>query len=137
MLLPIFVSLSHTRTISFEALLSPPLFHIDSVGYNILNKKTLNILPLPVSLAALQLLVGGIWASCLWQLGLRQKPKLSNVDVPGLFKVACFHSGGQLATVLSLGKWLQLYHLLVMLLVCNILSDLNYHVVHLLQGLGL
>ncbi len=105
MLLPIFISLLHIHTRSFEARLSPPLFHIVSVGYNIVNKKTLKTLPLPVSLAALQLLVGSIWASSLWQMGLRQKPKFSEVDIPSLFKVACFHGGGQLATVLSLGNW--------------------------------
>ncbi len=80
------------------------LWYALNVWYNIVNKKVLNALPLPSSVAVLQLGIGSLWVGTQWLLGIRAPPgKLTSAGAARLTPVAFFHGGGQLATVLSLG----------------------------------
>ncbi|CAM9767164.1 unnamed protein product [Chrysoparadoxa australica] len=78
-------------------------WYVANIGYNIVNKKVLNKLPLPWSVATTQLMVGGVWAVLLWALRLRTAPSLTGSELKDLVPLALFHGGGQLATVTSLG----------------------------------
>ncbi|CAM9126947.1 unnamed protein product, partial [Phaeothamnion confervicola] len=71
--------------------------------YNIVNKRVLNRLPLPWTVASAQLGIGGVWVAVQWLLRLRAAPSLGPYDLASVLPVAVFHGGGQLATVLSLG----------------------------------
>ena len=80
------------------------LWYALNVWYNIVNKRVLNALDLPVSIAVLQLGIGSLWVSTQWGLGVRTRPgELTSSGLSRLTPVAFFHGGGQLATVLSLG----------------------------------
>lgn len=80
------------------------LWYALNVWYNIVNKKVLNALDLPIPIAVLQLGIGSLWVTALWTVGIRKRPgKLTSSGVNMLSPVAFFHGGGQLATVLSLG----------------------------------
>lgn len=80
------------------------LWYALNVWYNIVNKKVLNALPLPSSIAVLQLGIGSLWVGTQWIVGMRAPPgQLTSAGVGRLTPVAFFHGGGQLATVLSLG----------------------------------
>mmetsp|Transcript_27538 Transcript_27538/g.81006 ORF Transcript_27538/g.81006 Transcript_27538/m.81006 type:complete len:418 (-) Transcript_27538:78-1331(-) len=75
-----------------------------NVVYNIMNKKVLNTLPAPVTVASLQLAIGALFASSLWSLGLRPAPKLNSKGKKIVQKIGLFHAVGQLMTVISLGS---------------------------------
>ena len=47
------------------------LWYLFNIGYNIYNKKALNALPIPYTMAALQLFVGIPYVAVLWLTGLR------------------------------------------------------------------
>lgn len=79
------------------------LWYALNVVYNIVNKKVLNVLPLPWIVSVVQLLVGGVWATSLWLLRLRAAPQLTGDEVKRLAPIGLFHGAGQAATVLSLG----------------------------------
>lgn len=80
------------------------LWYALNVWYNIVNKRVLNALALPVSVAVAQLGIGSLWVSLQWAVGARAPPgKLAMEGVRRVAPVAMFHGGGQLATVLSLG----------------------------------
>lgn len=80
------------------------LWYILNVWYNIVNKRALIALPLPMSVAILQLGIGSLWVCCQWALGIRPWPEMpSSEGMRRLTPVAFFHGGGQLATVISLG----------------------------------
>lgn len=93
-------SLKHTSTVlGYFA-----LWYALNVWYNIVNKRVLNALALPVSVAVAQLGIGSIWVGSQWLIGTRTRPgKLTAAGAKRLIEVALFHGGGQLATVLSLG----------------------------------
>ncbi|CAM9131478.1 unnamed protein product [Choristocarpus tenellus] len=80
------------------------LWYILNVWYNIVNKKVLNALPLPMSVAVFQLGIGSLWVGLQWALGIREGVgALNGKVVRRIAPVAFFHGGGQLATVISLG----------------------------------
>lgn len=80
------------------------LWYALNVWYNIVNKRVLNALALPVSVAVAQLGIGSLWVLIQWFIGLRTQPgALTAAGAKRLTRVAFFHGGGQLATVLSLG----------------------------------
>ncbi|CAN0467903.1 unnamed protein product, partial [Scytosiphon promiscuus] len=93
-------SLKHTaRVLGYFA-----LWYALNIWYNIVNKKVLNALPLPSSIAVIQLGIGSLWVSAQWLTGLRTRPgQLTSAGASRLTPVAFFHGGGQMATVLSLG----------------------------------
>merc|ERR1719331_252445 len=79
------------------------LWYLFNIGYNIYNKKALNALPIPYTMAALQLLVGIPYVAVLWATGLRKTPKLSTDNVKTLIPVSLGHLGTHIGAVISLG----------------------------------
>jgi len=79
------------------------LWYALNIGYNIYNKKALNALPLPWTIATLQLFVGIPYVLLLWTTGLRTAPKLSVENVKNLGPSALCHLGTHVGAVLSLG----------------------------------
>merc|ERR1719231_1945838 len=79
------------------------LWYLFNIGYNIYNKKALNALPIPYTMAALQLLVGIPYVAALWATGLRKAPSLTTEDVKKLIPVSLGHLGTHIGAVVSLG----------------------------------
>ncbi|CAN0030531.1 unnamed protein product, partial [Discosporangium mesarthrocarpum] len=80
------------------------LWYVLNVWYNVVNKRVLNAVPLPMSVAVAQLGIGSLWVGILWAFKVREGPgKLTAEGARRIAPVALFHGGGQLATVLSLG----------------------------------
>merc|ERR1719331_1508604 len=79
------------------------LWYLFNIGYNIYNKKALNALPIPYTMAALQLAVGIPYACALWTTGLRKAPKLSADNIKTLVPVSLGHLGTHIGAVVSLG----------------------------------
>ena len=79
------------------------LWYLFNIGYNIYNKKALNALPIPWTMATLQLFVGIPYCFALWLTGVRKAPKLSGDNVKTLFPVSLGHLGTHIGAVISLG----------------------------------
>jgi solute carrier family 35 protein E1 len=79
------------------------VWYFFNVAYNIYNKKTLNSVPLPWSIALFQLFAGIPYVMLLWGVGLRDTPKLSMGQVMELKQVAAGHLGTHIGAVISLG----------------------------------
>jgi solute carrier family 35 protein E1 len=79
------------------------LWYALNIGYNVYNKKALNAVPLPWTLATIQLFAGLPCVFVLWGLGARKKPKLSFENVKTLTPSALCHLGTHVGAVLSLG----------------------------------
>ena len=75
------------------------LWYFFNIGYNIYNKKALNVLPMPWTLATLQLFAGIPYVLLLWSTGARKTPKLSQDNLKTLFPVACGHLGTHLSLI--------------------------------------
>merc|ERR1712087_488351 len=73
------------------------------IGYNIYNKKALNALPMPYTMATLQLLVGIPYCFFLWMTGIRKAPKLSMDNIKTLIPISLGHLGTHIGAVVSLG----------------------------------
>jgi len=78
------------------------LWYILNVAYNIYNKKLLNALPLPWTVAMAQIVMGIPYAVALWTVGIRPTPKLSFSEVKTLVPVALGNLGTHIGTVISL-----------------------------------
>jgi len=79
------------------------LWYLFNIGYNIYNKQALNALPIPWTMALLQLFVGIPYCFALWVTGLRKAPKLSTDNVKTLIPVSLGHLGTHIGAVISLG----------------------------------
>merc|ERR1711988_288227 len=79
------------------------LWYALNIGYNVYNKKVLNAVPLPWTLATIQLFAGLPYVAVLWLTGLRKAPKLSVANVKTLTPSAICHLGTHVGAVLSLG----------------------------------
>merc|ERR1719345_331711 len=79
------------------------LWYLFNIGYNIYNKKALNALPIPYTMATLQLAVGIPYVMALWTTGLRKAPKLNADNVKTLIPVSLGHLGTHIGAVVSLG----------------------------------
>eukprot|EP00614_Pseudopedinella_elastica_P015415 CAMPEP_0172582344 /NCGR_PEP_ID=MMETSP1068-20121228/1764_1 /TAXON_ID=35684 /ORGANISM="Pseudopedinella elastica, Strain CCMP716" /LENGTH=383 /DNA_ID=CAMNT_0013375667 /DNA_START=33 /DNA_END=1184 /DNA_ORIENTATION=+ len=79
------------------------LWYALNIGYNIYNKKALNVLPLPWTMALFQLFAGIPYVMLLWLTGLRVAPKLNMENVKNLCPSAACHLGTHVGAVLSLG----------------------------------
>lgn len=79
------------------------LWYLLNIGYNIYNKKALNIVNLPWTIATLQLFAGIPYVFFLWTTGLRKKPILTTENVQNLAPSAICHLGTHVGAVLSLG----------------------------------
>jgi len=79
------------------------LWYLFNIGYNIYNKRCLNILDYPWTIATLQMATGVFYFVPMWLLGLRKAPKLSGDDLKTLFPIACCHTGVHIGAVIALG----------------------------------
>jgi len=79
------------------------LWYILNIGYNIYNKKVLNVFPMPWVVGTAQMAIGLLYFVPLWLTGLRKKPKLSFDNVKALIPIAAMHTGSHICAVLSLG----------------------------------
>jgi len=79
------------------------LWYLFNIGYNIYNKKALNAMAIPWTMALLQLFVGIPYVMILWLTGLRKAPKVSRDNVKTLFPIAMGHLGTHIGAVISLG----------------------------------
>lgn len=79
------------------------LWYALNIGYNIYNKKVLNMAPaLTYTTAFLQLLIGLIYVLPLWVLNIRKKPEVTNEELKNLLPLALCHLGTHLGAVVSL-----------------------------------
>jgi solute carrier family 35 protein E1 len=78
------------------------LWYILNVAYNIYNKKLLNVIPLPWTVAMAQITMGIPYALALWAVGIRPTPKLSFSEVKTLSPVALANLGTHIGAVISL-----------------------------------
>jgi len=79
------------------------VWYFFNVAYNIYNKKTLNSLPLPWSIALFQLFAGIPYVALVWGVGARAPPKITMGQVMDLKYVAAGHLGTHIGAVISLG----------------------------------
>jgi len=80
------------------------LWYALNIGYNIFNKKVLNLAPsLTYTTGFLQLFIGLLYVLPLWGLGLRKAPVVSNEELKNLLPLALCHLGTHLGAVVSLG----------------------------------
>mmetsp|Transcript_296 Transcript_296/g.396 ORF Transcript_296/g.396 Transcript_296/m.396 type:complete len:383 (+) Transcript_296:109-1257(+) len=80
------------------------LWYALNIGYNIYNKKVLNMVPeLTYTVAFLQLFLGLAYVFPVWGLGVRKAPELTTGEVKNLLPVAVLHTLTHLGAVVSLG----------------------------------
>eukprot|EP01040_Poterioochromonas_malhamensis_P006677 gene6677-7194_t len=80
------------------------LWYVLNIGYNIYNKKVLNLVPkLTYTVAFLQLLIGWFYLLPVWSLGLRAAPELTSEELNNQIPIAVLHSLTHLGAVVSLG----------------------------------
>eukprot|EP00588_Corethron_pennatum_P014448 CAMPEP_0194279494 /NCGR_PEP_ID=MMETSP0169-20130528/13957_1 /TAXON_ID=218684 /ORGANISM="Corethron pennatum, Strain L29A3" /LENGTH=383 /DNA_ID=CAMNT_0039023923 /DNA_START=74 /DNA_END=1225 /DNA_ORIENTATION=- len=79
------------------------LWYLFNIGYNIYNKKALNAVAYPWSVATIQMIAGCFYFIPLWLTGARKAPKLSGGDLKTLFPIALCHTGVHVGAVVALG----------------------------------
>jgi len=80
------------------------LWYALNIGYNISNKKVLNMVPnLAWTTGLLQLAVGILYVVPLWATGIRKAPELTTDEVKTLLPVALMHTLTHIGAVVSLG----------------------------------
>jgi len=79
------------------------LWYLFNIAYNIYNKKALNVLDFPWTVATIQMATGIFYFAPLWILGIRKAPKLSMDDLKTLFPIALCHTGVHVGAVIALG----------------------------------
>jgi len=78
-------------------------WYLFNIAYNIYNKKSLNALDFPWTIATIQMATGIFYFVPLWLTGLRKAPKLSLDDLKTLFPIALCHTGVHVGAVIALG----------------------------------
>ena len=80
------------------------LWYALNIGYNIYNKKLLNMVPsLTYIVGWMQLAMGLFYVIPMWASGLRKTPELSTEDIKTLTPIAILHSLTHLGAIVSLG----------------------------------
>lgn len=80
------------------------VWYMLNIGYNIYNKKVLNMVPsLTYTLAWAQLALGLLYVIPVWALGLRKAPVLTTSETKSLIPVAVLHLLTHIGAVVSLG----------------------------------
>lgn len=79
------------------------LWYALNILYNISNKKVLNVLPLPLTVASVQLGIGAIYVGAIWFLQIRPMPRLTPGGKDIVKRVGVCHMSGQILTVTALG----------------------------------
>jgi Triose-phosphate Transporter family len=77
--------------------------HSLNVAYNYSNKKALNMIKAPLTLSALQMLVGVAYVLPLWLFKLRAAPSMSRDNLKTLLPIGSCHAASHLAAVIGLG----------------------------------
>lgn len=77
------------------------LWFVLSIGYAVCNKRVTNALPLPWCVATSTVLVGSVFVSVLWKLGLRETPQLNRKQLLALLPIGAFHAIGHAAGTLG------------------------------------
>lgn len=80
------------------------LWYALNIGYNIYNKKVLNMVPgLVYTVSFLQLVIGMLYVLPIWLLKVRKAPVLNTEEIKNLLPVAVLHLLTHLGAVVSLG----------------------------------
>ncbi|CAB9507409.1 Triose phosphate/phosphate translocator, chloroplastic [Seminavis robusta] len=79
------------------------LWYLFNIAYNIYNKKALNVLDYPWTVATIQMAAGILYFVPLWLTGARKAPKLSAAELKTLFPIALCHTGVHVGAVIALG----------------------------------
>lgn len=79
------------------------LWYLFNIGYNIYNKKALNALAYPWTIATIQMAAGIFYFVPLWMTGIRKAPKLNFNELKTLFPIALCHTGVHVGAVIALG----------------------------------
>lgn len=79
------------------------LWYLFNIAYNIYNKKALNVLDYPWTVATIQMGTGILYFVPLWLLGIRKAPKLNFQEMKTLFPIALCHTGVHVGAVIALG----------------------------------
>lgn len=80
------------------------LWYILSLAYNVLNKKVLKRVNLPVTLSAVQMLTGLVYLAPQYLFNLRAQPNVSGEEFRGLFPIGIAHAITHLAAVIALAS---------------------------------
>jgi solute carrier family 35, member E1 len=81
---------------SFSFLFNPIL------SFLVYNKRVLAVWPAPLTLGSLQLDIGALYATAIWNLGLRKRPQLKKKKSLPFVKVGMCNAFGQLCTMATL-----------------------------------
>lgn len=79
------------------------LWYLFNIGYNIYNKRALNVLAFPWTIATIQMATGIAYFVPLWLLKIRKAPKLSFDEIKTLIPIALCHTGVHIGAVIALG----------------------------------
>jgi solute carrier family 35 protein E1 len=79
------------------------LWYLFNIAYNIYNKRALNILAYPWTIATLQMATGLFYFVPMWLLGIRKAPKLNASEIKTLIPIALCHTGVHVGAVIALG----------------------------------
>jgi solute carrier family 35 protein E1 len=78
-------------------------WYVGNTGYNIYNKKALNLIHAHWTVAFAQLVVGVLWCIVMWGTGLRKAPRLTSGDWMSLAPIGLFAAAAHGGSVLALG----------------------------------
>ena len=79
------------------------LWYALNIQYNIANKKVLNVLPLPLTVASVQLGIGALYVGLIWFFQVRPTPRLTLGGKQIVKRIGVCHMSGQILTVTALG----------------------------------
>lgn len=79
------------------------LWYALNILYNISNKKVLNVLPLPLTVASVQLGIGALYVGLIWSFQVRPTPRLTLGGKKIVKRIGVCHMSGQILTVTALG----------------------------------
>ncbi|KAJ0785488.1 putative triose phosphate/phosphoenolpyruvate translocator, sugar phosphate transporter [Helianthus annuus] len=80
------------------------LWYLFNIYFNIYNKQVLEVFPNPVTMTAVQLVVGTFIIFISWALNLHKWPNISRGQLLAILPLAVMHTLGNLTTNMSLGK---------------------------------
>ncbi|KAM0004065.1 putative triose phosphate/phosphoenolpyruvate translocator, sugar phosphate transporter [Helianthus debilis subsp. tardiflorus] len=80
------------------------LWYLFNIYFNIYNKQVLEVFPNPVTMTAVQLVVGTFIIFMSWALNLHKWPNISRGQLLAILPLAVMHTLGNLTTNMSLGK---------------------------------
>lgn len=88
---------------TFQVLFMITIWYALNLGYNVYNKKTLNLIDAPWTLSTMQLCTGLFIFGPLWAFRMRTPPNVSMQTLLAMFPLGVFHALTHLAAVVALG----------------------------------